>query len=70
VAEERRHDGWWRVCDRCGDRLGIYEPLLVRYPDGRIDRSSYLNLPEHVRAELSACFHAQCVPADGEPGWS
>jgi len=60
MAEER-YEGWWKMRARCRDRLGIYEPLLVRHPDGRIDRSSYFNLPEHVRRELSDCFHAGCL---------
>jgi hypothetical protein len=54
----KQHEGWWKLCARSRDRFGIYERLLVRHPDGRIDRTSYLNLPEHPRRELSACFHA------------
>jgi len=66
MAEEKHHEGWWRLCDHCRDRLGIYEALLVRHPDGRVDRTSYLNLPDHLREALTACFHAGCLRVESE----
>jgi hypothetical protein len=66
MTGEGRHDGWWKMCSGCRDRLGIYEPVVVRYPDGRIDDTSFLNLPEPLRHQLSACFHRGCLLAEQE----
>lgn len=66
-ADDRRaadgHDGrsamsshdappWLPSCAICGDRLGVYEPLLIEHPDGSTVRSALLRLPEAARAPL------------------
>jgi hypothetical protein len=67
MTEGQHHEGWWKMCARCRDRLGIYEPIFVRHPDGRIDDTSFLNLPEPLRSELPPCFHRGCLLVDQDP---
>jgi hypothetical protein len=45
------------VCTRCGDRIGVYEPLWIALADGTLRASSYLNLDEHQLDEPARLWH-------------
>jgi len=46
-------------CHRCGDVIGVYEPL-VRFVEGRAVETSRL-LEPHVGGEGERCFHSGCA---------
>ncbi len=50
------------TCVRCGDRIGVYEPLVVIQPDGSAHRSSYLDAREAPVGAHDGCglVHASC----------
>ncbi len=57
-------DAWpFLHCDRCGDRIGVYEPIWWRMPDGSIVPSAFL--PMRSSREFgrgsSRYFHAACL---------
>jgi hypothetical protein len=61
-------DSSWRVwCTRCGERIGIYEPLWSEFPDGTLHPSSYLNLSHEQRRGDSRLWHLGCLAPDAVP---
>jgi hypothetical protein len=48
-------------CEVCGDRIGVYEPLVMRTPQGWMV-SSIAAEPELAGIQLS-CRHAECAAA-------
>ncbi len=53
------------VCARCGDRIGVYEPLWIALADGTLRASSYLNLDEHELDERARLWHHGCLGPGG-----
>jgi hypothetical protein len=51
------------TCNRCRGRIGTYEPIWWRRPDGSLDESSFLGLRDHPLREDpgSAFFHKECL---------
>lgn len=58
---------WLLVCARCGDRIGVYEPLWAELPDGALHPSSYLNLPTRELHHESRFWHLGCLAPDAGP---
>jgi hypothetical protein len=51
------------LCARCGDRIGVYEPIWLEQPDGTRVRSGLLALGE---APLDGrLFHSDCLAGGG-----
>jgi len=63
VTDDAQRHHWWKHCARCGDRIGIYEPVLVEHPDGFL-RTAFLNLDPLQRIGPWLAFHPHCVVAD------
>ena len=42
-------------CALCGDRIGVYEPIWLELADGRLHRSSFLNLGDHQGTTNPGC---------------
>lgn len=61
------HDRPLPVCARCGERIGIYEPLWLERADGTLCSSSYLNLGNHERSERARLWHPGCLAPDAVP---
>ncbi len=53
------------ICARCGDRIGVYEPLWVEPPDSSIHLSASLRLPEYLRGPSCRHYHRGCLLEDG-----
>ena len=49
------------VCERCGDVIGVYEPLVVG--DGRSIRTTSRAAEPQLRAGLGAHYHHACYAA-------
>lgn len=47
-------------CARCGDVIGVYEPLCVVTADGRQLRGSQLTLSRELGLPGSPAFHELC----------
>lgn len=47
-------------CARCGDVIGVYEPLCVITADGRCLRGSPLTLSSELGLPGSSAFHELC----------
>ncbi len=62
MEKEEHQERWWQLCAACGERIGIYEPLVIERPDGP-QRSSYLNLARAERAGPWQLLHSQCATA-------
>ena len=58
---------WLLVCARCGDRIGVYEPLWAELPDGTLHSSSYLNLARCDLHRESRFWHLGCLAPDAVP---
>ena len=58
---------WWKVCAVCGDRVGIYETVVIERPEGTT-RASYLNLSGEVRDGPWRFLHSECTMPDDLPG--
>jgi hypothetical protein len=59
----------WLLCARCGDRIGVYEPIWLGLVDGSFHRSSYLNLGDHPGHDPSRLWHLDClIPEGSQPG--
>ena len=54
------------VCAHCGDRIGVYEPIWLEYPDGTRVRSGLLELGD--RATEGHLYHSECVSGGGTTG--
>ena len=55
------------VCGRCGDRIGVYEPIWLALDDGTLVASALLNLDDHgprIQGD-PRLFHVGCLDADG-----
>jgi hypothetical protein len=48
------------TCAHCDERIGVYEPLRVEHPDGRVGSSSYLNLTAAQLHERPRLWHSWC----------
>jgi hypothetical protein len=59
---------WWKHCAACGSRIGVYEPVWVEHPDGRMIRSSYLNLDAVTRRRGWRFWHNGCVTREQTTG--
>jgi hypothetical protein len=59
-------------CAGCGSRIGIYEPLLWRLPDGSVIEAGWLAVREDVRAHhpASVFYHRGCLSDDQDLGGS
>ena len=55
------------VCARCGDRIGVYEPLWTELADGTLHPSSYLNLAGCELHHESRFWHLGCLAPDAVP---
>ena len=55
------------LCARCGDRIGVYEPVWLELADGALRSSSYLNLDRYAPYERSRLWHLGCLAPDGVP---
>lgn len=49
-------------CARCGDVMGVYEPL-IHVADERVRRTSRAAEPDVCRAD-GVCYHASCYEGD------
>jgi len=45
-------------CELCGEPIGIYEPLVIRFLDGA-HRTSFAAEPELLQTE-ETCYHGEC----------
>jgi hypothetical protein len=56
------------ICNRCTGRIGTYEPLWWRRPDGTVGESSFLRLRDDpLRGEPgSEFFHDACLRAGAQ----
>jgi len=65
MADGRRQGGRPHgVCDRCGDVIGVYEPVWIEHDDGRITEGSLLGLDSDSRRKVRRTFHRDCVVPD------
>jgi len=50
-------------CERCGERIGVYEAIWWHRPDGSIVDSSYLDVRDDPRAKDpdSKLYHRRCL---------
>jgi hypothetical protein len=48
-------------CHRCGDQIGVYEPLLTLV-NGRAYETSRIADPQ-AAASFSECYHRECFKA-------
>jgi hypothetical protein len=53
------------TCARCGEPIGVYEPLSILKLDGTVQRSCYLDVRDEPDGSLDGCalVHAACLPA-------
>jgi len=54
-------------CARCGDVIGVYEPVVVVEDGGAPHRSSYAAEPELARAHGKR-YHRACYAAQEQSG--
>jgi len=53
-------------CERCGEPVGVYEPLWFERDDGAIEGSSILNLRSRgLEPRRLRVWHAACRPSEG-----
>ena len=54
------------VCDRCGDPIGVYEPMWLQHPDGSLTDSSFLEIRDRLGDPHLATrfFHQGCLATD------
>jgi len=45
-------------CGRCGDVIGVYEPMVLESPDG--DRETSVAAEPHLAVTDRTCFHRDC----------
>jgi hypothetical protein len=57
----------WLVCARCGDTVGVHEPMWFEHRDGTIRSSSLLNIRAAERRLAHRVFHAGCIVPDYPP---
>jgi hypothetical protein len=55
------------VCARCGDRIGVYEPLWLELADGTLQSSSFLSLDQYASHAQARVWHHGCLAPDGIP---
>jgi hypothetical protein len=56
------------VCALCGDRIGVYEPLLLRTADGAIVATTVLELRDRSRSHAhTGMFHRDCLSLAHQP---
>jgi len=60
------HDRSELVCARCGDRIGVYEPLWLELADGTACTGSYIGLRTGPQ-EWSRLWHLGCLPIEELP---
>jgi hypothetical protein len=54
------------TCAGCGDRIGVYEPVLREAPDAAADRTSWLGLRlEAAGTTTDRLWHEACGRAAG-----
>lgn len=58
---------WLLVCARCGDRIGVYEPLWLELADGTLHSTSYLNLAKYDLHQEPRLWHLGCLAPDAGP---
>ena len=64
-ATERESAGHGPLrCARCGEIIGVYEPL-IHLADGIARKSSRAAEPDLVHAERGTCYHLACSELDG-----
>jgi hypothetical protein len=51
------------TCLYCGDRIGVYEPIIVVEHDGE-RQTSLANEPELARRPRVLLVHSHCAPTD------
>lgn len=54
-------------CALCGDRIGVYEPIWLELADGRVRRSSFLNLGDYPGYDRSRLWHLDCLMPEVMP---
>ncbi len=57
-------------CERCGDGIGFFEPMLWLVPDGSIVAAALLAVGEDARLshEESRFYHPACLASAETPG--
>jgi hypothetical protein len=63
-SAESSEDNWpFLHCDRCGDRIGVYERMWWQKPDGSVVPSAFLPMrsSREFDGDSSRCFHADCL---------
>ena len=56
------------VCVRCGEPLGVYEPLVLELSDGTRLHGGFLTLRARLAGVEATLSHARCADADPPPG--
>ena len=54
-------------CARCGDVIGVYEPLRLFLSDDTVIEGSWLTLRAELQQEGSIAFHHQCLSVTEGP---
>jgi hypothetical protein len=54
-------------CDRCGIRVGVYEPARIELSDGTLVSGSVLAVDGTRRATIVRVWHRACAGDDAEP---
>lgn len=54
-------------CEACGDRIGVYERIWVRHPDGRLESSSLLALDAELDTPSAQLYHTGCLAPSSGP---
>lgn len=55
------------LCDRCGERLGVYEPLVLEFSDGTVLHGGLLALRDRAGGD-ARLRHARCHEDGASPG--
>ena len=61
------------TCERCGERIGTYEPIWCRHADGEVSLTSRLRVRDEPEAPLSGSTytHEACgTPQSPTMPWS
>jgi len=50
----------WPICDRCGRRVGRYEPAWIEHADGHLSAAAILDLDARARRDATRVWHEGC----------
>jgi hypothetical protein len=57
----------WLVCARCGEVVGVHEPIWFDHRDGTIRCTSLLNVNATERRMARRVLHTGCIVPDYPP---